>query len=75
MTSSISWLKSNRISLESTKLDLGKYENPPNGILKLWDRVQEKWNSIDKEGCLKLIISMTNRIEQAFKANGGYTKY
>ena len=22
------------------KLDLEKYENPPNGILELWDRVQ-----------------------------------
>lgn len=57
------------------KYDLGKYENPPNGILELWDRVQEKWNGIDKDACLKLIMSMPDRIQQVFKAKGGYTKY
>ena len=57
------------------KYELCKYDNSPRGMLELWSRVQEKWNSFDKETCLKLIESMPNRIEQVYKAKGGYIKY
>ena len=57
------------------KYKLCKYDNSPSEMLELWDRVQEKWNSFDKQTCLKLIKSMPNRIEQVYKAKGGYTKY
>ena len=57
------------------KYELCKYDTTPGGMLELWDRVQEKWNSFDKETCLKLIESMPNRIEQVYKAKGGYIKY
>ena len=51
------------------------YEKPPRGMLKLWARVQEKWNSFYKQACLKLIEGMPNRISQVFKDKNGYTKY
>ena len=57
------------------KYELCKYHNSSSGMLELWDRVQEKWNLFNKQTYLKLIESMLNRIEQVFKAKGGYIKY
>ena len=51
------------------------YEDPPSGILELWDRVEEVWNSITKEECLQVIDSMPDRIRAVIDAKGGYTKY
>ena len=57
------------------KRKLADYPTQPKGMLELWDRVQETWESIDKETCLHLIKSMPRRIEAVLKARGGYTKY
>ena len=57
------------------KYELCKYDNPPSGMLELWNRVQEKWNWFDKHTCLKLIERMSNRIGQVYKTKGGYIKY
>jgi transposase len=57
------------------KRQLGKYEEPPNGILELWERVQKEWDEIPAEVCQNLIESMPRRIAALLKAKGGYTKY
>ena len=43
-------------------------------MLELWKRVSEEWNSIPKEECVKLIESITRRMEALMKKKGGYTK-
>jgi transposase len=57
------------------KRKLADYPTQPKGMLELWDRVKETWESIDKETCLHLIKSIPRRIEAVLKARGGYTKY
>jgi hypothetical protein len=54
---------------------LNSYETDPSGMIELWERVQDVWNSIPPEICLGLIESMPKRIEEVLKAKGGYTKY
>lgn len=57
------------------KKQLQKYEEPPNSVHQLWDRVQAEWEKIPKEECQKLIESMPRRVAAVAKAKGGYTKY
>ena len=57
------------------KRRLAEYENPPNGIHELWERVQMEWERIPVEECQKLIESMPRRVQAVLKAKGGYTKY
>ena len=57
------------------KRRLAEYEHAPNGILKLWERIQVEWDKIPIEECQKLIKSMARRIETVVRAKGGYTKY
>jgi 4-alpha-glucanotransferase len=40
-----------------------------------WDRMEEEWERIPKEECIKLIESMPRRISVVLKAKGWYTKY
>ena len=57
------------------KRRMAEYEHPPNGIHKLWERIQEEWEKISAEECQKLIESMSRRIRAVIKAKGGYTRY
>ncbi len=57
------------------KRRLAAHETPPNGILQLWERVQEEWDKIEPEVCQGLIESMPRCMEAVLKAKGGYTKY
>lgn len=57
------------------KSKLAEYENPPKGVLELWERVQDVWDEIDPSVCQKLIESMPRRIEAVIEAKGGHTKY
>jgi hypothetical protein len=57
------------------KRRLNSYENEPNGIIELWERVQDVWNCLTPEICTRVIESMPRRIEAVLKAKGGYTKY
>jgi len=57
------------------KSRLGEYEEPPNSIQTLWERVQVEWDKIPAKVCQDLIESMPRRVEAVFKAKGGYTKY
>lgn len=47
----------------------------PTGMLELWARVEEEWESIPQGTVLNLIDSMPRRIEAVLKAKGGMTKY
>jgi len=57
------------------KIQLGQYEQPPSGILELWERVQVEWEAIKPEVCQNLIESMPRRVKAVLRAHGGYTKY
>jgi hypothetical protein len=57
------------------KKRLSQYEEAPNGILELWERVQKEWDKIPPEVCQNLIESMPRRVAALLKARGGYTKY
>ena len=60
---------------EHLKRKLAEYENAPNGILELWERVEVEWDKITADVCINLIESMPRRIAAVLKARGGYTKY
>jgi hypothetical protein len=57
------------------KRRLGEYPEPPEGILELWERIQVVWEAIPVSVCRNLIESMPRRVEELYKAKGGYTKY
>jgi hypothetical protein len=57
------------------KRKLGAFETPPEGIMELWERIQDVWNEIPVAECRKLIESMPRRMEEVIKAKGGHTKY
>jgi len=57
------------------KKQLNKYDTAPKGILDLWERVQDQWNTIDASVCANLIDSMPRRVAAVIKAKGRWTKY
>ena len=57
------------------KRQLNTYESPSKGMLELWERVEDEWNKIDSEVCMRLIESMLMRISALLKAKGSWTKY
>ena len=57
------------------KRRLEEYENPPKGILELWERVEKEWEDILVETCQNLIESMPRRMRAVIRAHGGHTKY
>jgi len=55
-----------------------RLRNLPDNITSendLWNKIQQVWNEIDIDFCLKLIDTMPQRINDVFKAGGGYTKW
>ncbi|KAG0865681.1 hypothetical protein G6F15_012852 [Rhizopus arrhizus] len=56
------------------KRRLLQYENQPDGMLELWSRIENVWESITQNECQKLIESMPKRIKAAYNAKGGHTK-
>jgi hypothetical protein len=40
----------------------------------LWDKIQDTWNNIELETCIKLIETMLQRIKDTIKAKGGYIR-
>ena len=57
------------------KRRLNQYEEPPKGMLEVWERVQTEWNNIDQETCGRLVESMPRRLEAVIKAKGMWTEY
>ncbi|KAG1034479.1 hypothetical protein G6F43_013053 [Rhizopus delemar] len=57
------------------KQRLLQYEKQPDGMLELWSRVENVWESITQNECQKLIESMPKRIKAVYNAKGGHTKY
>lgn len=57
------------------KRKLNEYEQPPNGMIQLWERVKFIWKNIDEDFCIKLIESMPSRIQAVLKAKGKWTTY
>jgi transposase len=56
------------------KRELRTYDQPPRGMVGLWDRVQEKWEQIEPQVCQDLIESMPRRMAAVIKAKRGVTK-
>ena len=57
------------------KRKMAVYEAPPQGVLELQERVQEKWGKIRPEVCQGLIESFPRQVEAIIKAKDDYTKY
>jgi transposase len=57
------------------KRRLSDYEQPPESIHKLWERVQVEWEKITPDFCARLVNSMPQRIQAVLDAKGGHTKY
>ncbi|KAG1001017.1 hypothetical protein G6F27_013270 [Rhizopus arrhizus] len=51
------------------------YTTPPKGMLDLWDRTQEVWNTITTEDCKKVIETMPKRCNDVIKAKGYWIDY
>jgi transposase len=60
---------------EHLKSQLALYEEPPKGMLELWERIEVEWDKIPKKVCQNLIESMPRRVAAVIKAKGGSTKY
>ncbi|KAJ1307113.1 hypothetical protein OPQ81_001231 [Rhizoctonia solani] len=52
------------------KRRLGEYEEVPEGMLGLWDRVQAVWDGFAPEYCRKLVESMPTRMAMVIKKGG-----
>ena len=57
------------------KRKLAEYNEPPQGMIELWERVEVEWEKIPQDICTKLIDTMPKRIKAVIKAKWGYTKY
>ncbi|KAJ1299603.1 hypothetical protein OPQ81_012023 [Rhizoctonia solani] len=57
------------------KRRLGEYENPPAGILELWERVQVVWNGLEQDYCQKLIDSMPRHMALVLENKGKAIPY
>ena len=57
------------------KRKLAEYNEPPQDMIELWERVEAEWEKIPQDICTKLIDTMPKRIKSVIKANLGYTKY
>jgi transposase len=57
------------------KRRLAQYDNPPSGMVELWERIEEVWENIGAEECKSLVESMPKRIEAVLKARGMWTDY
>jgi transposase len=57
------------------KRRLNEYERAPSGMLELWERIEEQWNKITPEECLRLAESMQRRIQAVLKVKGRWTDY
>ena len=53
-------------------LDKNLAPKPIYSKLALQDRLQQEWNNIDKSLCLKLIDSMSEKIQRCLQAKGGH---
>ena len=57
------------------KRRLNQYDTPPKGIIELWSRVRENFNSITADDCRKLVESMPRQIATLLKGKGKWTDY
>jgi hypothetical protein len=57
------------------KMRLNRYDTPLSGILELWGRVQDIWNSFTAEEYEILVASMPERIQAVIDAKGLWTNY
>ena len=57
------------------KRKLNEYEEPPKGMLELWERVEAQWNLITAEDCVKLVESIPCRVSAVLKAKAMWTKH
>jgi len=62
----------NPIEMLWSILDKKLASKPIYSKLALQDRLEEEWNNIDQNLCLKLVDSMPERIQNCLKAKGGH---
>ncbi|KAG0803905.1 hypothetical protein G6F15_013161 [Rhizopus arrhizus] len=57
------------------KLKLSMYDSRATSIHELWGRVENEWNSLTKEQCIKYIDSMPDRIQAVLAKKGVSTRF
>ena len=57
------------------KQKLNEGEEPSKGMQELWERVEQQWEAIPQDICIRLIESMPRPIAAVLKAKEKYTKY
>ena len=57
------------------KIRLNKYDTPPSGMIELWSRVKEIWESFTENECKKLCHTMPDRIKAVMRSKGRWTNY
>lgn len=51
------------------------YDAPPKGVIELWERVQDVWNSFTEEDCKRVIETMPKRCRDVIKQKGYWIDY
>jgi transposase len=85
------WLEENKVTVlkwPAQSPDLNPIENlwnevdrrirnrhKPSNRDELWTTIEEEWENIEPEFCMKLIETMPQRIKDVLKAKGGYTRW
>ena len=60
------------IEMLSSVLDKKLASKPIYSKAALMDRLQEEWDNVDQDLCIKLVESMPERIRKCLKAKGGH---
>lgn len=50
-------------------------ERVPSNMQELWEAIEEEWDKIEPDFCMKLIETMPERVKDVLKAKGGYTRW
>jgi len=50
-------------------------QKQPSNKEELWEAIEEEWQKIGQDFCIKLISTMPARIKAVIKAKGGYTRW
>ena len=57
------------------KRKFAEYNEPPQGMIELWERVEAEWEKISQDICTKLINKIPKKIKAVIEAKGRYTKH
>jgi hypothetical protein len=60
---------------DKVKHTLRNFPSKPASREDLWDKLQDVWEGIEVEECIKLIGTMPQRLQDVLNARGEYTRW